>query len=49
VIFVPGNHDESVRQFIDLNFAASRFVMNWYTPPPMAADCWCCTVTVSTV
>jgi hypothetical protein len=47
-LFVPGNHDEVIRQFIDLDFGASRSVTSWCTSPPMAVACWCCTVTAST-
>ncbi len=43
VIFVPGNHDESISIS-----AASRSATRWFISPRRASVCWCCMATAST-
>ena len=48
VTFVPGNHDEYLRRFCDLQLGNILVAARPCIGPPTAASCWYCTATNST-
>ena len=48
IIYVPGNHDEWLRDYVSLHFGGIEVVERRFTSPPTAAACWSSTATGST-